>query len=72
VSGKRKSPKVLNLRTFLVFPLYQAVRTGLTESLIKTDIQSVIRIFHKKHPALHLLHFYVFPIGICLVPTLQS
>lgn len=49
-----------------------AVRTGLTESLIKTDIQSVIRIFHKKHPALHLLHFYVFPIGICLVPTLQS
>ena len=29
VSGKRKSPKVLNLRTFLVFPLYQAVRTGL-------------------------------------------
>ena len=28
VSGK-KSPKVLNLSTFLVFPLYQAVRTGL-------------------------------------------
>ena len=30
VSGKRKSPKVLNLRTFLIFfRLYQAVRTGL-------------------------------------------
>ena len=46
-----------------------AVRTGLTESLIKTDIQIVIQIIQEKHPALHLLQFYVFPIGICLVPT---
>lgn len=46
-----------------------AVRTGLTESLISTDIQSVIINLQEKHPLLHLLHFYVFPIGICLVPT---
>ena len=46
-----------------------AVRTGLTLFLISTDIQSVIIILQEKHPALHLLHFYVFPIGICLVPT---
>ena len=46
-----------------------AVRTGPTESLIKTDIQIVIQIIQEKHPALHLLQFYVFPIGICLVPT---
>lgn len=46
-----------------------AVRTGLTKSLINTDIQSAIIILQEKHPALHLLHFYIFPIGICLVPT---
>ena len=46
-----------------------AVRTGLTEFLINTDIQSVIITLQEKHPALHLFYFYVFPIGVCLVPT---
>lgn len=49
--------------------MFIAVRTGLTESLIYTEIQLIIKIFQEKHPVLHLLHFYVFPIGICLVPT---
>ena len=44
--------------------MFIAVRTGLTESLISTDIQSVIMTLQEKHPALHLLYFYVFPIGI--------
>ncbi|WP_462367082.1 hypothetical protein, partial [Phocaeicola coprophilus] len=47
------------------------VRTGLTEFLITTEIQPVIKIFQEKHPVLHLPHFYIFPIGICLVPTQQ-
>ena len=65
----KKNPlKVINLQGILISV---AVRTGLTGSFIKTDIQHVIRIFQGKHPVLHLLHFYVFPIGICLVPTLQ-
>mgnify|MGYP006936155528 FL=1 len=49
--------------------MFIAVRTGLTEFLIDTDIQFIIKIVQEKHPLLHLLHFYVFPIGICLVPT---
>ena len=63
----KKNPlKVINLQGILISV---AVRTGLTLFLISTDIQSVIIILQEKHPALHLLHFYVFPIGICLVPT---
>ena len=37
--------------------MFIAVRTGLTESLISTDIQSVIITLQEKHPALHLLYF---------------
>ena len=51
------------------FSMFIAVRTGLTELLIKTDIQSVIKKLQEKHPVRHLLYFYVFPIRICLVPT---
>ena len=45
------------------------MRTGLTESLIEADIQFVIKVFQEKHPVLHLNSFYVFLIGIYLVPT---
>ena len=67
---KKKASISLEIKAFFnCFFFQRAVRTGLTESLIKTDIQSVIRIFQEKHPFLHLLQFYVFPIGICLIPT---
>ena len=67
-NGHKKSPQAaFELRDLQTS--FSAVRTGLTESLINTDIQSIIIIIQEKHPSLHLLHFYVFPIGICLVPT---
>ena len=44
VSGKRKSPKVLNLRTFLIFfRLYQAVRTGLEPEDVHNLIFKLLR-----------------------------
>jgi len=67
---KKKASISLEIKAFFnCFFFQRAVRTGLTEFLITTEIQPVIKIFQEKHPVLHLLHFYIFPIGVYLVPT---